>query len=57
MRTIKADYYHRDCLQYTVNGENFVVNGEFYVNKSKDRIEHIHIGKKGGEYLIVWSLK
>lgn len=57
MRTIKADSYWSNTLEYTINGKVYSVTGEFYYNKKKDRIEHIHEGKRGGEYLIVWSLK
>ena len=58
MKTIKADSFHGNCqsgeLEYTVGKKEFSVSGEFYYNKTKDRIEHVHIGPKGGEYLIVW---
>lgn len=57
MKVIKADCYWSNTLEYTINGKAHSVTGEFYYNKKKDRIEHIHEGKRGGEYLIVWSLK
>lgn len=55
MKTIKADSYWSNTLEYTINGKDYSVTGEFYYNKKKDRIEHIHIGKRGGEYLIIWK--
>lgn len=54
MKTIKADCYWSNTLEYTINGKEYSVTGEFYYNKKKDRIEHIHEGPRGGEYLIVW---
>lgn len=56
MRTIKADAYWANTLEYEVRGKKYDVTGEFDLNKKKNRIEHIHIGKRGGEYLIVWKL-
>ena len=54
MKTIKADCYWSNTLEYTINGKAYSVTGEFYYNKKKDRIEHIHEGPRGGQYLIVW---
>ena len=55
MRTIKAESDSRsDFVVYRVNGKEYEVWGEFYFNKKKNRYEHTHIGKRGGEYLIVW---
>lgn len=56
MRTIKADAYWANTLEYEVRGKKYDVTGDFDLNKKKNRIEHIHIGKRGGEYLIVWKL-
>lgn len=59
MKTIKADEFNgRNCqngtLSYTIGKKEYEVSGEFYYNRKKDRIEHVHIGPRGGEYLIVW---
>ena len=54
IKTIKADAYWSHTLEYTVNGKGYSVTGEFYYNKKKDRLEHVHEGPRGGEYLIVW---
>lgn len=54
IKTIKADTYWAHTLEYTINGKEYSVTGEFDYNKEKDRIEHIHIGPRGGEYLIIW---
>ena len=54
MKTIKADAYWSHTLEYTVNGKEYSVTGEFDFNKKKQRIEHLHIGPKGGKYLIVY---
>ena len=54
MKTIKADAYWAHTLEYTINGKEYSVTGEFDYNKEKDRIEHIHIGPRGGESLIIW---
>lgn len=54
IKTIKADYYGHNTLEYTVNCKNYTVTGEFHYNSIKDRIEHVHEGPRGGEYLIFW---
>lgn len=58
MKTIKADYFNGNIqsgtLGYTIGKEDYEVSGEFFYNKSMDRIEHIHEGKRGGQYLIIW---
>lgn len=55
MRTIKAmSDSNRNYCAYEINGKEYEVYGEFSFNKKKNRYEHIHIGKRGGEYLIVW---
>lgn len=40
-------------MGYTIGKKDYEVTGEFYYNKSKDRIEHIHEGVRGGQYLII----
>jgi len=58
MKTIKAAYFGGNCqggtIGYTIGKKDYEVTGEFYYNKSKDRIEHIHEGVRGGQYLIIW---
>lgn len=54
MKTIKADAYWAHTLEYAVNGKDYSVTGDFYYNKKKKRLEHVHIGPRGGEYLIIW---
>lgn len=39
---------------YEVNGKEYEWFGEMSYNREKDRFEHIHIGPRGGEILIVW---
>lgn len=58
MKTIKADEFtgnsQSGTMSYTIGRKEYEVSGEFYYNRKKDRIEHVHIGPRGGEYLIVW---
>lgn len=58
MKTIKADEFtgssQSGTLSYTIGKKEYEVSGEFDYNRKKDRIEHVHIGPRGGEYLIVW---
>lgn len=58
MKTKKADSYdrRRETLVYTIGGREVQVWGEFYRNLKKNRIEHTHIGPRGGETLIWWPL-
>ena len=42
------------AMSYTIGNKEYEVSGEFYYNKAKDRIEHVHEGPKGGQYLIIW---
>lgn len=56
MKTIKANFMenHFTWLNYEVNGKDFNVNGDFFYNDKKKRFEHVHIGPRGGEYLVVY---
>lgn len=58
MKTIKADEFtgssQSGTMSYTIGSKEYEVSGEFDYNRKKDRIEHVHIGPRGGEYLIVW---
>ena len=58
MKTIKAIEMsgNNSCMIYEVNGVEYNVTGEFYYNKKKRRYEHTHIGKRGGEYLIIFKV-
>jgi hypothetical protein len=57
MKTIKG--YSKDTktnfFDYYFKKKMFWVQGELLYNEKKKRYEHIHIGKRGGEYLIVWN--
>lgn len=57
MKTIKATsmWAHHSVMDYTVNGVDYSVNGEFHYNKILKRFEHEHIGIRGGRYLIVFD--
>ena len=56
MKTIKAiGMNNNSCMVYEVNGVEYNVTGEFYYNAKKGRYEHIHIGKRGGEYLVIFK--
>lgn len=61
MKTIKADDFVGTAtlgnLEYTFNGKKHYVDGEFYLNRKKGRIEYTHIGVRGGEYLVVYPYK
>ena len=54
MKIIKANAYWPHKLEYTIGKKEYSVTGEHYYNKKKDRIEHIHEGPRGGQYLIIW---
>lgn len=58
MKIIKANYFSGNCyygtLSYTIGKQDYDVCGEFYYNSKKDRYEHVHFGRRGGVYLIVW---
>lgn len=50
---IKSEWF--DVVSYEVNGKKYWVQGELYWNKKRNRLEHTHIGPRGGEYLIYWN--
>ena len=58
MKTIKADEFtgssQSGTMSYTIGKKEYEVSGEFDYNRKKDRIEHVHIGPRGGQYLIIW---
>lgn len=59
MKTIKADYFYQYGLghhvEYTIGKKRYFVDGEFYYNKSKNRMEHLHEGPRGGIYLVIFN--
>lgn len=56
MKTIRAAsmWNNHTVMEYEVNGKDFSVTGDFYYNKKKARFEHVHVGPRGGQYLIIW---
>lgn len=58
MKTVRATEMSSDkrCMIYDVNGVEYNVTGEFYYNVKKSRYEHIHVGKRGGEYLVIFKV-
>ena len=48
---LKSQFY-----EYFLKRKLFWVQGELNHNKEKNRMEHIHFGKRGGKYLITWDL-
>ena len=57
MRTIKGTYKDNKCqyFEYEINNKLYWIQGELYYNKQKKRFEHMHIGERGGKYLITWK--
>lgn len=47
-------FNHFNVMIYEVNGKEFTVNGEFFYDEKKKRFEHVHIGVRGGTYLIIY---
>jgi hypothetical protein len=48
---LKTQYY-----DYCFKGQLHWVQGELHYNKEKNRMEHIHYGKRGGKYLVLFDL-
>ena len=59
MKTVKGTDYNlrTEYFEYKINGKPKWVQGELYYNKKKERFEHVHIGPRGGETLVVWYHK
>lgn len=59
MKTIKANFAYRSglghCIEYTIGKHTYSVDGEFYYNTKKNRMEHLHEGPKGGKYLVIFQ--
>lgn len=57
MKIIKGESFNTRTMyfDYTFKGQYYWVQGELAYNEKRKRYEHIHIGERGGEYLIVWS--
>lgn len=43
-------------IEYTIGKKRYEVWGDFYYNKKKERLEHLHEGPRGGQYLIIASI-
>lgn len=58
MKTKRGNSYNRSAyFDYFINGKYVWVQGELHYNERKSRYEHIHIGKRGGETLIYWTIQ
>lgn len=57
-KTIKGDYYNPqlEYFEYSFKGQFIWVQGELAFNKEKNRYEHVHLGRRGGRYLIYWNI-
>ena len=44
-------------FEYEINGKIFSLENEPYLNKEKNRYEHLHQNQKGKLYLIIWNIK
>lgn len=54
-KIIQGTYRNNNYFEYEINGKVYWIQGELYYNKKKERYEHIHVGPRGGEYLIWWE--
>lgn len=54
-KLVKGTYRNKDYFEYEINGKPFYIEGELYYNRERNRLEHEHIGKRGGKYLIYWN--
>ena len=54
-KIIQGTDHWGNVFEYEINGKQFSIQGELYYNKKKERYEHIHVGPRGGEYLIWWN--
>jgi hypothetical protein len=57
MRTYKGESLDTKTMYYDYffKGQMYWVQGELYYNEKKKRFEHIHLGPRGGKYLIIWK--
>lgn len=54
-KIIEGTDHWGNIFEYEINGKQYSIQGELYYNKKKERYEHIHVGPRGGEYLIWWK--
>ncbi len=54
MKAIKGTYRNGNYFEYMVGKMTYYIQGELYWNRSKNRLEHIHEGVRGGKSLIYW---
>ena len=54
-KIIQGTDHWGNVFEYEINGKQFSIQGELYYNKKRERYEHIHVGPRGGEYLIWWN--
>jgi|GEM_PF-1553287 len=54
-KIIEGTDHWGNVFEYEINGKQYSIQGELYYNKKKERYEHIHVGPRGGEYLIWWK--
>lgn len=54
MKAIKGTYRNGNYFEYMVGKMTYHIQGELYWNRSKNRLEYIHEGVRGGKYLIYW---
>ena len=57
MKTKRGTSYNKArFFEYEMNGKEYTVQGDLYYNRKKQRYEHTHIGPRGGETLIFWTV-
>ena len=54
-KLIKGTYRFGNHFEYEIRGKRFKFNGDVYYNKRRNRLEHEHIGERGGKYLVYWN--
>ena len=54
-KIIQGTDHWGNVFEYEINGKQYSIQGELYYNKERERYEHIHVGPRGGEYLIWWN--
>lgn len=52
MKAIKGTYRNGNYFEYMVGKMTYHIQGELYWNRSKNRLEHIHEGVRGGPYIL-----
>lgn len=54
-KIVKGTYRSGSHFEYEIRGKQFHIDGELYWNREKNRLEHKHIGERGGKYLVYWN--